>query len=145
MGCFGEIRSMNFSLYGQWLGLASIALLIALGIVDLTKHVVFSIVGWVIAFIIIMVEIPLCFKMCPTSPKFDTFVAYFENSYFRAAMYLVFAIVMFLSNLLHGATPLIACAVCLLLAAISYGVAAVMGQAFASSSLIGGTGVDNVV
>ncbi|KAI9018588.1 Golgi apparatus membrane protein TVP18 [Phycomyces nitens] len=145
MGCFGEIRSMNFSLYGQWLGLASIALLIALGIVGLSGHVVFSIVGWVIAFIVMMVEVPLCLKFCPTGHRFDGIAPYFENSYFRTAMYLVFAIVMFLSNILHGATPLIACAVCLLLAAISYGAAAVMGQAFASTSMLGGTGVDNVV
>ncbi|KAF7724912.1 hypothetical protein EC973_000571 [Apophysomyces ossiformis] len=62
----------------------------------------------------------------------DTFIAYFENCYFRAAMYLVFAVVMFLSNLM-GTGPLIAAAVCLLLAAICYGAAAFTGQAFASS------------
>ncbi|KAI8374674.1 TVP18/Calcium channel flower [Radiomyces spectabilis] len=132
MGCVDEVKSMNFALYGQWLGIASIILLIALGIVGFIGHVVFSIVGWVIAVILIFVEIPLCFKFCPTSPKFDTFIAYFENCWFRAIMYLVFAVVMFLSNLM-GASPLIACAVCLLLAAISYGAAAAMGQAFASS------------
>ncbi|KAI8370643.1 golgi apparatus membrane protein TVP18 [Radiomyces spectabilis] len=144
MGCFDEIKSRNFSLYGQWLGIASIILLIALGIVGLQSHIVFSIVGWVIAFILLMVEIPLCLKVCPTSPKFDGFIAYFENCYFRAVMYLIFAVVMFLSRLMNTG-PLIAAAVCLLLAAISYGAAAVMGQSFASSRILGGTGVDNVV
>ncbi|KAG0182504.1 Golgi apparatus membrane protein tvp18 [Apophysomyces sp. BC1021] len=150
MGCGDEIKSMNFSLYGQWLGIASIILLIALGIVGFLGHVVFSIVGWVIAFILVFAEIPLCIKFCPTSPKFDTFIAYFENCYFRAAMYLVFAVVMFLSNLM-GTGPLIAAAVCLLLASICYesvfliGAAAFTGQAFASSKILGGTGVDNVV
>ncbi|KAI7866894.1 clathrin-coated vesicle protein [Spinellus fusiger] len=145
MGCFGEVKSMNYSIYGQWLGLASIILLIALGIVGLASHVVFSIVGWVIAFVLVLVEIPLCLKFCPTSPRFDGFIAFFENHYFRASMYLAFAVVMFLSNLLSGATPLIAAGVCLLLAAISYAAGAVTGQAFASSSVLGGTGVDNVV
>ncbi|SAM09404.1 hypothetical protein [Absidia glauca] len=56
-----------------------------------------------------------------------------------------FAIIMFLSNLLHGATVLIAPAVALLLAAISYMVAALKGQSFASSKILGGTGTDNVV
>ncbi|CAO3691445.1 unnamed protein product [Rhizopus stolonifer] len=144
MGVFDEVKSRNFSLYGQWLGIISIILLIALGIVGFMSHVVFSIVGWIIALILVGVEIPLCFKMCPTSPKFDTFITYFENCYFRAAMYLVFAVVMFLSNLLNVG-PLIATGVSLLLAAICYGIGAATGQAFASSRLFGGSGVDNVV
>ncbi|CAO3626030.1 unnamed protein product [Cunninghamella blakesleeana] len=144
MGCMDEITSKNFSLYGQWLGIISIILLIALGIVGFIGHVVFSIVGWVIAFILILVEIPLCLKLCPTSPKLDGFISYFENCYFRAAMYLIFAVVMFLSNLMYQ-TPLIAAAVALLLGAISYGAAAAMGQTFASSRILGGTGTDNVV
>ncbi|KAI8328302.1 hypothetical protein EDC96DRAFT_530697 [Choanephora cucurbitarum] len=144
MGVFDEVRSKNFALYGQWLGIISIILLIALGIVGFLSHVVFSIVGWVIAFILVFVEVPLCLKVCPTSPKFDGFISRFENCYFRAAMYLVFAIVMLLSNLLNVG-PLIACGVSLLLAAISYGIAAFTGQAFASSRIFGGTGVDNVV
>ncbi|KAI8342315.1 hypothetical protein BC941DRAFT_498782 [Chlamydoabsidia padenii] len=145
MGCFDEAKSMNLALYGQWLGIVSIILLIALGIVGFMSHVAFSIVGWVIAFLLVLVEIPLCLKLCPTSPKLDGFISYFENCYFRGAMYLIFAVIMFLSNLVSGATPLIAAAVALLLAAISYLGAAVMGQAFASSRILGGTGTDNVV
>ncbi|RCH78061.1 hypothetical protein CU098_000140, partial [Rhizopus stolonifer] len=76
-------------------------------------------------------------------PNNDTFISYFENCYFRAAMYLVFAVVMFLSNLLNVG-PLIATGVSLLLAAICYGIGAATGQAFASSRLFGGSGVDNV-
>ncbi|KAI7879246.1 hypothetical protein K492DRAFT_131649, partial [Lichtheimia hyalospora FSU 10163] len=101
-----------------------ITVLIALGIVGFTFHIVFSIVGWVIALILIFVEVPLCIKCCPTSPKF-------------------FSVVMFLSNLMNTG-PLIAAAVCLLLAAICYGAGAATGQAFASSKYLGGTGVDNV-
>ncbi|KAI8094517.1 hypothetical protein BDF21DRAFT_408927 [Thamnidium elegans] len=73
----------------------------------------------VIALIILFVEIPLCLKFCPTSPKFDAFISRFENSWFRAIMYLAFAIVMFLSHLL-GSSTLIVCGVVLLLSAISY-------------------------
>ncbi|KAI8988951.1 putative clathrin-coated vesicle protein [Pilobolus umbonatus] len=144
MTCFSEITSMNFSLYGQWMGLVSVVLLIVLGIVGFLGHVVFSIVGWVIALLVAFVEIPFCTRLCPTSPKFDSFLSYFENSWFRAIMYIVFAVVMFLSNLL-GASSLIACGVTLLLSGLCYMAAAAMGQSFASSKFLGGTGVDNVV
>ncbi|KAI9485660.1 MAG: hypothetical protein EXX96DRAFT_545967 [Benjaminiella poitrasii] len=144
MGLFDEAKSMNFSLYGQWLGIISIILLFVLGGVGFIGHVVFSIVGWVIAVILLFVEVPLITRCCPTGPRFDSFIAYFENTWFRAILYLVFAVVMFLSNLI-GPSSLIACAVVLLLAALCYGGAAVKGQPFASSSILGGTGVDNVV
>ncbi|KAI9342989.1 hypothetical protein BD770DRAFT_422005 [Pilaira anomala] len=124
MGLFDEVKSRNFSLYGQWFGIISIILLIALGIVDFLSHWIFSIVGWVIAFLLVLVEIPLCLKVCPTSPK-------------------LFAVVMFLSNLVNVG-PLIATGVSLLLASICYGIAAFTGQAFASSKMLGGTGVDNI-
>ncbi|ORX63197.1 Golgi apparatus membrane protein tvp18 [Hesseltinella vesiculosa] len=144
MSIASEFTSMNFSLYGQWTGLIAVIMLIIFGILGFMSHVVFSIVGWVIAIILIFVEIPLCLKICPTSPKFDQFLSYFENCYFRAALYLGFAIIMFLSNLLNVG-PLIAAAVFLLLASIFYGLAAFKGQPFASTKVLGGTGVDNVV
>ncbi|GAA5801249.1 hypothetical protein HPULCUR_006694 [Helicostylum pulchrum] len=126
------LMSNDIMRYTGRLGIISIILLIALGIVGFTGHVIFSIVGWVIAFLLVLVEIPLCIKVCPTSPKLDSFIAYFENCYFRAILYLVFAVVMFLSNL-KGTGPLIACGVSLLLGSICYGFAAFKGQAFASS------------
>ncbi|KAI9321479.1 hypothetical protein BX666DRAFT_1902549 [Dichotomocladium elegans] len=49
MGISNEVTSRNFSLYGQWLGIASICLLIALGIFGITSHIVFSIVGWLVS------------------------------------------------------------------------------------------------
>ncbi|KAI7877661.1 hypothetical protein K492DRAFT_165719 [Lichtheimia hyalospora FSU 10163] len=127
MGLFGEFTSLNFSLYGQWLvciGSCDMVVLIVLGIIGFMSHIAFSIVGWVIALILLFVEVPLCIKFCPTSPKF-------------------FAIVMFLSNIISS-TSLNACAVVLLLGAICYAIAAIRGQSFASSRLLGGTGVSNV-
>ncbi|KAL1930379.1 hypothetical protein VTP01DRAFT_10541 [Rhizomucor pusillus] len=144
MGIIDEFASRNFSLYAQWFGIISIILLVVLGVVSLVSNIIFSIIGWVFAFILVFVEVPLCTKFCPTSPKFDNFVATFENSYLRAALYLVFAVVMFLSNLINT-TSLIAAAVTLLLAAICYGIAAVKQQPHASTKILGGTGVDNVV
>ncbi|KAG1122706.1 hypothetical protein G6F42_011226 [Rhizopus arrhizus] len=89
MGFLDELKSRNFSLYAQWLGVISIALLIALGVVTLTSNPIFAIIGWVIAFILFFVEVPLCTKFCPTSPRFDSFIARFENAYFRGAVYIM--------------------------------------------------------
>ncbi|ORY98079.1 hypothetical protein BCR43DRAFT_524144 [Syncephalastrum racemosum] len=144
MGVFDEFASRNFSLYAQWFGLASIILLVVLGVFSLTSNIVFAIIGWIFAFILVFVEVPLCTKFCPTSPRFDSFVATFENSFLRAGLYLVLAIVMFLSNLI-STTALIAPAVTLLLTFICYSIAALKRQPHASTKVLGGTGVDNVV
>ncbi|CDS12609.1 hypothetical protein LRAMOSA04795 [Lichtheimia ramosa] len=144
MGVLDEFASRNFSLYAQWCGIISIILLIALGVVSLLSNIPFAIIGWVFAFILVFVEVPLCTKFCPTSPKFDNFVARFENSYLRAALYLVMAIVMFLSTIVNT-TSLVAPAVTLLFAFICYAIAAVKQQPHASTKILGGTGVDNVV
>ncbi|CAO3608016.1 unnamed protein product [Mucor hiemalis] len=144
MGVFEEFRTRNFSLYAQWLGIVSIILLVVLGVFTLTSNPIFSIIGWVIAFILFFVEVPLCTKFCPTSPKFDGFISRFENSYYRGAMYIIFAIIMFLSTTINT-TSLVAPAVTLLLTFICYVIAAVKKQPHVSSSVLGGTGVDNVV
>ncbi|KAI9031918.1 hypothetical protein CLU79DRAFT_730678 [Phycomyces nitens] len=144
MGIFAEFASRNFSLYAQWFGLVSIVLLIALGIVSLVGNLIFSIIGWVLAFILVFVEVPLCKKVCPTSPKFDGFVNTFESSYLRAGLYVVFSIVMFLSRTI-STTILLIPAVTLLLAAISYAIAGFKQQPHASTAILGGTGVDNIV
>ncbi|KAI8635969.1 hypothetical protein BD408DRAFT_426895 [Parasitella parasitica] len=144
MGFLEELKSRNFSLYAQWLGVGSIVLLIALGIVALTSNPIFAIVGWVIAFILFFVEVPLCTRFCPTSPKFDGFIARFENSYFRFVAYVVFSIIMFLSTLINT-TTLVVPAITLLLTSICYVIAGLKKQPHASTKILGGTGIDNVV
>ncbi|KAI7858877.1 hypothetical protein BDC45DRAFT_285475 [Circinella umbellata] len=144
MGVGDEFASRNFSLYAQWLGLISLILLVVLGVFTLVGNPIFSIIGWVFAFILVFVEVPLCTKFCPTSPKFDNFVAKFENSYLRGVMYLTMAVVMFLSTVINT-TALVAPAVTLLLTFISYAIAGLKQQPHASSKILGGTGVDNVV
>ncbi|RUS35195.1 hypothetical protein BC938DRAFT_474270 [Jimgerdemannia flammicorona] len=74
----------------------------------------------VIAFILVFVELPLCIKFCPTSPKFDAFISKFENAILRAVGYFVFSLVMFLSNLINTSTLIVA-AVTLLIGSIFYG------------------------
>lgn len=144
MGIFDEFGSKNFSLYGQWAGLVSIIFLIVFGVLNIVHNPIFSIIGWVISFILVFVELPICMRFCPTSPKFDNFISKFENAYLRAVGYLIFAVVMFLSNLVNTSTIIVA-AVTLLIAAIFYAIAAIRHQPHASSRWTGGTGVDNIV
>ncbi|CEP17515.1 hypothetical protein [Parasitella parasitica] len=120
MGLLDEFKSRNFSLYAQWLGVISIVLLIVLGVVSLASNPIFAIIG------------------C------DGFIARFENAYYRGAAYIIFSIVMFLSTLINK-TILILPAVTLLFTFICYVIAGVKKQPHASTKILGGTGVDNVV
>ncbi|GJJ76987.1 hypothetical protein EMPS_09346 [Entomortierella parvispora] len=142
MSIIDEFRSGNFSLYGQWCGLISIVLLIIFGIFGFTP--LWSIIGWVIAFLLVFIEIPLCLKCCPTSAKFDNFLIKFQNSYFRAVAYLVFAILMWVA-VGRGHTWRFLPALFLTAAVASYGIAALRHQTPASSTITGGTGVSTIV
>jgi hypothetical protein len=94
--------------------------------------------------ILIFVEIPLLLRICPTSPKFDTFIRHFSTNYMRAAVYLTMSIVQWLS-LLIGASSLIAAAVLLLVAACFYALAGLRGQSFTGSKTLGGQGVAQMI
>ncbi|KAF9213988.1 translation elongation factor EF-1 alpha, partial [Podila verticillata] len=106
-------------------------------------NLIWSIIAWVIAFLLVFIEVPLCLKCCPTSAKFDNFLHSFQNSYFRAAAYLVFAILMWIA--IKSTILQVVSALLLTGAAVSYTIAAVRHQTPASSSITGGTGVSTIV
>ncbi|CAG8630918.1 10779_t:CDS:2, partial [Paraglomus occultum] len=142
MGIVEEFRSRNFSIYAQWAGLLSILLLVLFGILAFTTFsvaTVFAVIAWVIAFILVFVEVPIFLKICPTSSRFDSFIKKFKNHYVRAVGYLVCATILWL--FLIRTFVLIAPAITLTAAGIFYGIAAVTHQPHASSSITGGTGV----
>ncbi|KAF9326839.1 Golgi apparatus membrane protein tvp18 [Linnemannia elongata] len=137
MGLADEFRSGNFSLYGQWqvsnqhhrltpssCGLISIVCLIVFGVLGF--HVVWSIIGWIMAFLLVFIEIPLCLKCCPTSAK-------------------LFAVVMWLAVGLSSLKLQIVSALTLSFGAVSYVIAAARHQTPASSTITGGTGVSTIV
>ncbi|KAG0349807.1 Golgi apparatus membrane protein tvp18 [Podila minutissima] len=124
-------------------GLLSIVALIIFGIINF--KLLWSLIGWIIALLLVFIEIPMCLKCCPTSPKFDEFVTKFHNSYFRAAAYLVFAILMWLAVGVGKASVQTVSALLLTFACLAYGIAAGRGQTPASSAITGGTGVSNIV
>lgn len=83
-------------------------------------------------------------RICPTSSKFDTFMRRFTTNYMRAGIYLIMAIVQWLS-LIHEASSLIAAAVLLTIAAAFYALAGVKGQGFVGSKTLGGQGVAQMI
>ncbi|KAF9159650.1 Golgi apparatus membrane protein tvp18, partial [Actinomortierella ambigua] len=123
-------------------GLAAFISLIIAGILNF--HLLWSLLGWIIAFLIIFIEVPLCLKCCPTSPKFDAFMTKFQNSYFRATGYTVFAIIMWLA-VGFGPSWQAFSAIFLTIAAVSYAVSAARHQTPAQSTLTGGSGVSTIV
>ncbi|KAG0306041.1 Golgi apparatus membrane protein tvp18 [Dissophora globulifera] len=104
-----------------------------------------SVIAWIIAFLLIFIEIPLCMKCCPTSSKFDGFMTRFQNSWFRTGAYAVFAILMWIAVGAGNRTVQCVSAILLTIAAISYGVAGARGQTPASSAITGGTGISTIV
>jgi hypothetical protein len=96
------------------------------------------------SFLIVFIEVPLLMRICPTSSKFDTFMRRFTTNYMRAGIYLIMAIVQWLS-LIHEASSLIAAAVLLTIAAAFYALAGVKGQGFVGSKTLGGQGVAQMI
>ncbi|EMF11601.1 Golgi apparatus membrane protein TVP18 [Sphaerulina musiva SO2202] len=142
-----ELRSRNFSIYGQWTGIIAMILCFALGIANIFHlHwvILFSVLCLISTFIILFIEVPLLLRICPTSPKFDTFIRRFATNYMRAAIYAVMSLIQWLS-IIAKATSLIAAAIVLLLAAIFYALAGFRGQEFQSSKTLGGQGVAQMI
>ncbi|KAF9909910.1 hypothetical protein EC991_007713 [Linnemannia zychae] len=75
----------------------------------------------------------------------DNFLNQFQNSYFRAVAYIVFAVLMWLAVGVGGRTLQIISALALSFGAVSYVIAAARHQTPASSTITGGTGVSTIV
>ncbi|ROT36663.1 hypothetical protein SODALDRAFT_335772 [Sodiomyces alkalinus F11] len=148
MSIADEFRTRNFSIYGQWLGILAMILCLALGIANIFTFrpiiIVFCALAIASAFIILFTEVPLLLRICPTSPKFDSFIRKISTNYLRAAVYIIMAVVQFLS-VLDVRTSLIAAGVFLSLAGLCYLFAAIRGQEFVNSKTLGGQGVAQMV
>jgi len=94
--------------------------------------------------VILFIEVPLLLRICPTSPKFDTFIRKITTNYMRAAAYLAMAVIQWLT-LIDRATSLIAAAVFLTATAVCYLLAGIKGQAFVGSKTLGGAGVAQMI
>ncbi|KAK4044235.1 membrane protein [Parachaetomium inaequale] len=143
-----EFATRNFSIYGQWLGILTMILCFALGIANLFTVriliIILSAVCLASSLVILFIEVPLLLRICPTSPKFDTFIRKITTNYMRAAAYAVMAVAQWLT-LIDRATSLIAAAVFLTATGICYLLAGIKGQAFVGSKTLGGAGVAQMI
>ncbi|KAJ2613843.1 Golgi apparatus membrane protein tvp18 [Coemansia sp. RSA 1365] len=142
MGVVEELKYGNWSLYGQLVALLSGVLLIILGGVTLFAHIIYSILAIVFGAVCILIELPFVLKICPTGPVFDKAVNALNNHWLRFLAYLVFAIVMW-SSMAQSSTVLAIGAATTTLAAGCYLIAAVKKQSQMTTSLLGGSGVEN--
>ena len=123
------------------MGILAIFLCIALGIANIfSRAIIFSIICLISGVLLIFVEIPFLLRICPTSDKFGTFVKKFHHNWGRAGLYIVMAVVQWVSIVIE-ATSLIAAAIILTFAGLCYTAAAIKGQDFTGSKTLGGTGV----
>ncbi|CAM1506417.1 Fc.00g060580.m01.CDS01 [Cosmosporella sp. VM-42] len=143
-----EFQTRNFSIYGQWLGILSMIVCLAVGIANIfTFHpltIVFCALALCSSFIILFVEVPLLLRICPTSGKFDELIRKISTNYLRAAAYGVMALIQFLSTI-GPDTSLIAAGVFLALTGICYLLAGIKGQDFVGSKTLGGHGVAQMI
>ncbi|KAG5513295.1 hypothetical protein PMAC_001358 [Pneumocystis sp. 'macacae'] len=89
-------------------------------------------------FILMFIEIPFLMRICPTSRKFDSFIQYFNQNWPRAGVYIIFSTILFLSGIIKW-TSLIVAAFFMIITCLCYVIAALKGQTFANSSLLGGS------
>ncbi|KAI1908159.1 Golgi apparatus membrane protein tvp18 [Ophidiomyces ophidiicola] len=143
---FGEeLKSRNFSIYGQWTGVLCIILCFAIGLSNVfSSFIVFGIISLVYSPILLFIEVPFLLRICPTSSKFDSFIRRFTTSFMRAAVYVAMSAGLWVS-LIIGPSSLICPAVFLAIAAIFYLLAGVMKQEFTTSKTLGGQGVAQMI
>lgn len=147
MGFQDELRSRNFSLYAQWLGVLSIILGLALGIANifhLNLLILWSVILLCCSFVLIFVEIPLLLRICPTSARFDALVRKITTNYMRAGMYAAMGVFQILS-VIYERSSLIAAGVVLLITATCYAIAGLKNQDFVASKALGGQGVAQMI
>ncbi|KAF3904906.1 hypothetical protein ABW20_dc0108081 [Dactylellina cionopaga] len=147
MGFMDEIRQRNFSIYGQWVGILSILLCLALGIANIFHFdiiIVWSVICLVSGLFLIFLEVPLLLRICPTSKAFDGFVRQFSSNYMRCAVYVILSVIQW-TSLVRYATSLIAVAIVLLIAGGCYGLAGLKNQEFMNSKTLGGGGIAQMI
>lgn len=142
-GVMTDMKSRNLSLYGQYLGIASIPLAISLGIANLF-HVslvfIFGIICIVQAPIVAIVEIPFLLKIFRIPDSIIIFVQQLDSNWMRVVFYVIMAAIQWISISLM-ATSLLALAILWTICFISYAIAAILGQEFHKSNVVANVNV----
>lgn len=141
-GMIADLKSSNFSIYGQWFSYLNIFLCLVFGFVNIfhiSGVVVFSIIAVVQGFIILFIEVPFLLKICPLSENFIGFVSKFDTNWRRFLFYLVMCVIQWCS-LIVKTTSLIVVAIGLTITCLVYGIGAAAHQEFKNSSILSDRG-----
>lgn len=136
-GFSNDFKKKNFSLYGQWLGLLTMFLCLALGIANIfhaSLVIIFSIICIVQSLVVLFVEVPFLLKICPLTDTFTNFIKNFDENWPRCGFYLLMSVIQWLSLLIQ-ATSLIVVAVFFALASACYALAAIKHQEYLKTSI----------
>ncbi|EEQ36428.1 putative golgi apparatus membrane protein [Clavispora lusitaniae] len=140
-----DFRKKNFSLYGQWIGLFTIFLCLALGIANIFHFnlvVIFAIICIVQGLVVLFVEVPFLLRICPLTDTFTRFIHNFDDNWPRCGFYLLMSAIQWLSLTIQ-ATSLIAVALFFLFSSLCYLFAALKHQEYIKSSFnVAGDGND---
>lgn len=155
---WAEIASGDFNIYGQWyvltnsiidmcrLALLAIILLVVAGFANIfslsnASLILWAIISFVFAFMIILLEFPLCRRCCTLSEGFSAFIKKLENHIFRTVFYAVMATVMWLSVIPGSSATLIIVALNLTVVGACYLIAALKKEKHTETMLSGGNSV----
>ncbi|ORZ33371.1 hypothetical protein BCR44DRAFT_41085 [Catenaria anguillulae PL171] len=133
-----ELKSGNGTVYAQWGALLSILFLV-IGFFSniLSMLILFAFISLGMAFVMILLELPIFQKCCPTGPKMQAFIKYFEGNYLRAVLYVGFSVIMWVSLTVEKSFAFIVAGITTLFSAFCYAFAGVKNQERKPSALTG--------
>lgn len=143
MSVSSELSSGKFTIYAQWCAILSIIFLVVFGILNFLSVIPFAILGFVEAFLMVFLELPLVAFCCPSFEIVNKFKQFFENIILRTVLYLGFAFLIWLS-LIMSVSTLIIPAVFLTLTSAFYGIAQLKHEGLERSQFTGGSGIGSV-
>ncbi|EGV62255.1 Golgi apparatus membrane protein tvp18 [Yamadazyma tenuis] len=132
-----DFKKKNFSLYGQWIGLLTMLLCLALGVANIfhaSLVIIFSIICIVQGLVVLFVEVPFLLKICPLTDTFTNFIKNFDENWPRCGFYLLMSVIQWLS-LLVQATSLLVIAILFAISSACYALAAIKHQEYLKTAV----------
>ncbi|KAL2911826.1 Golgi apparatus membrane protein tvp18 [Polyrhizophydium stewartii] len=134
MSIIDDLKSGRCAIYGQFSALLAFVCLVIFGFFNLISTlIIFSILGWVFAGLIFLIEVPFCASCC-ANENLQRVSRFFQANQFKAILYLVLSIIMWLSTRV-ATSSLIVSALLLTLTTAFYGIAALRKEDPAKSTL----------
>lgn len=142
-GFMSDIQAKNWSVYGQWLGLACFFVDIVIGVISifhLSLIIIFSVLCICSGVCILFLEVGFLLRVCPITDRFATFIKFFHANLPRAGFYILLAAIQW-GGLGVKVTLLLIPAIMMTVTSLCYLLAYITKQDFIKSATLGGEGV----